>query len=137
MKRPHRKTADELRRDARRATVDEYGDLLIAMAPHKPGISRLAALAKSIRDWFTDEDPTISVTAHGNHYEVNLSPCGIKNRIEDMQAVYDAMGHEDFLKACSITIGNLETFLSKGRAAALLIAEQTGTRDLTVTELDA
>lgn len=120
---------------ARRAVVDELGDLLVSTAPHKANFARLEALKKTIRDWFVDDDPAESFVAHGDNYEATLGPKGNQTVIEDMQAVYDAMGHDAFLKTCAITIGNLEKELSAGRAAALTAIVQTGPRPLAVTEL--
>jgi hypothetical protein len=133
-----RKDAEELRRAAaRRAVVDEYGDLLPEVAPMKPRVARLAELAKEIRSWFSDADPAATVFAEGDHYQATLAPCGYETRIENMQAAYDAFGHEWFLANCSLTLTALaKGGLNAGAIAALTVKEQTGSRALTVQELE-
>ena len=131
MKKP-RLTLEQVRLLQRRAVVDELGDLLVATAPHKADFARLDALKKTIRDWFADDDPTESFVAHGDNYLATLGAKGNKTVIEDMQNVYDAMGHDAFLKACSVPIGSLGSL-----AASVTIMVQTGPRDLTVSELPA
>jgi hypothetical protein len=119
----------------RRAIVDEYGDLVMKMRPFKPDAARLLDLAKAIRAWYADEDATLAFTARGDHYDVLLGAKGNETRIEDMQAVYDAMGHADFIRACSMTMGALEKNVVYGRFVSLTVKEQTGSRSLTLAEL--
>lgn len=116
----------------RRAAVDEYGDLALELAPLKPKTARLAALASTIRAWHPDSAEAIS--EYGDHYLCTLSASGNQTRIEDMQAVYDSLGHDKFLAACSMTLAALKT--AGGNTAALTVIEQTGPRAIAIAELD-
>ncbi len=111
--------------------MDEYGDLLVELTPLKPRIARLEAVKKTIRSWFADEDASETFVAHGDHYEATLGPKGNQTVIEDMQAVYEEMGHEAFIRKCSMTLEALGVSL----AASHTIVTQTGSRPLTVREL--
>ena len=140
MPNPPRKTPEELRAlraasAARRAVVDEYGDLTVKLRPFKADQARLADLAKTIRGWYAAEDATEAFTAEGDHYQALLGPKSNETKIEDIEAVYDALGHDAFLAACSITLGALEK--AGANVAALTVKEQTGSRSLTVTEIEA
>lgn len=122
-------TAEQVRLLARRAIVDEYGDLLVQLMPHKAAFARLEAVKKTIRAWFADSDAAETFVAHGDHYEATLGPKGNQTVIEDMQAVYEAMGHDVFIAACSMTIESLGKL-----AGSHTIVVQTGSRPLTVSE---
>ena len=139
----HRLSADEKRRQAElrrqeRAVIDEYGELSRAMAPHKASLARLTALAKSIRERFQNEDPLRDIEAAGDFYFVTLGPAGLQTRIEDMQATYDALGHERFLAHCSMTLEKLKAATAEqpGQFAALTLQERTGSRPLLVSGQD-
>lgn len=123
-------------RQRERAVIDEFGELSRAMAPHKAGMARLATLAKSIRDRFSDADPYADFEAAGDYYIAVLGPCGLQTSIEDMQEVYDALGHDDFIKHCSMTLAKLQAACSAGRFESLVTKEPTGPRGLTVRGID-
>lgn len=120
----------------RRAVVDEYGDLVQALAPHKAGLARLTKLASTIREWYKDADARTSFLAEGDHYSVTVGACGNQTKIVDMDGIYDALGHDPFIAACSMSLKALEAALA-GRAVqgAFTAIDTTGPRDLTLTEL--
>jgi len=132
-----RKTPEDLRAEAskaaaRRAVVDEYGDLTAKLRPFKADLARLTDLAKTIRGWYAAEDCRLPFTAEGDHYQALLGPKSNETKIDDIEAVYDALGHDVFLAACSITLAALEK--AGANVAALTTKEQTGSRSLAVTE---
>jgi len=122
--------AAKARLAARRAIVDELGDLLIATAPHKADFARLELLKKTVRDWFAGEDAAGSFTAEGDHYAATVGAKGNQTRIEDMDAVFQAMGRDAFLSVCAVPIGKLTP-----ECVGFTVSEQTGPRPLNVTEL--
>jgi hypothetical protein len=124
---------------AERAMIDEYGELSRAMAPHRPAMARLAALASGIRARFHGREATEEIEAPGDYYTVVLGPCGLQTRIEDMQAAYDALGHDAFIAHCSITLERLRLACGSMNIpfTNLTVQQQTGPRPLTVHGQDA
>ena len=132
---PRLTAAERRQKDAiaeqRRKTVDEYGSLIVKLAPFKADVARLADLAKSIRDWTKDESPGVNVAFEGDSFIASLGPCGMETVIPDMNVVYQSLGHERFLKSCSMSLKALEA--AGADVATLTVKQQTGTRGLTVT----
>lgn len=136
VKRNSEREAKRAEAKLRRALIDEYGDLVRALAPHKADLARLTKLASTIREWYKDADERTSFLAEGDHFSVTVGPCGNQTKIVDMDGVYDALGHDPFIAACSMSLANLKAALA-GRAVegAFTEVEMSGSRDLTLTEL--
>ena len=138
-----------LRASARRTLVDEYGSLAETVAPFKPQFARFTKLAETIRGWFKDEDAALGFVVNGDFYRATVGPRGNQTHIEDMQAVYDAVGHDRFIAGCTfslaalaLALGTLGVPASENAAlrsavniASLTTLEPTGPRSLIVTEL--
>jgi hypothetical protein len=137
---PSKPTTAALRAEAerraaaqRRGLVDEYGDLVATLAPLKNAIARKDEIAKTIRSWYAGEAASAAFTAAGDHYAALVGAKGNETRIDDLAAVYAALGHDRFLASCSLTLAALKA--AGLDVAAFTSIEQTGSRSLTVTEL--
>ena len=136
MPQPARKTKAATRADADvRRLVDEYGDLVKLIAPFKADIARVAALASAIRAVHSESSAFADFRVEGDHYTAFLGPKANETRIEDMQDVYDTLGHKAFIAACSMTLSALaKAGLQPLQIEVLTTKEQTGTRTLTVSD---
>lgn len=119
--------------EQRRKAVDEYGKLTAKLAPYRADLARLTDLAKAIRAWAEDSSPQANLSFAGNKFVCSLGPCGLESKITNMGDVYKTLGHEKFLKSCSMTLKALEA--AGGDMAVLTVKTQTGTRTLTVARV--
>jgi hypothetical protein len=117
--------------DARRAVVDEYAELLAALAPLKPKQARVDELAKAIRSWYDSADETVAHVALGDKYQVTAGAKGMQTVIDTAGAV-QALGRKKLVLAVSFTLKALNEYLPEAIVAMLTTKEQTGSRSLTV-----
>ena len=125
-----KKTKADLRAGAaERRLVDEYGDLVLVLAPFKADIARVSALATAIRALHADSDPATEFTVEGDHFVCVLGPKSNETRIYDMDDVFDALGRKAFLANCSMTLAALtRAGLPALQIEGLTTKEQTGFR---------
>ena len=97
------KTKRDAIAEQRRKTVDEYGWLTAKLSGVRADLARLTDLAKVIREWGGESPADKNVTFVGNRFSCHLGPCGLESKIKSMDAVYESLGHEKFIKACSVT----------------------------------
>src|SRR5690348_2464169 len=89
-------------REQQKKLIDEYARLEKQLAPYKPKQKRLTDLAKVIRSFAANTEPSSPLTVDGNRYQVLLSACGMETHITSLQEVYEAMGHDKFIDAASM-----------------------------------
>lgn len=123
-----------------RALVDEYGDLSKTVQPYKPDMSRLADVARELRQMHAGLDAAEPIVIEGDHYRVTLGACGMRTAIDDMQAVYDTLGHKSFIASVTITLKALEEAMAQRREPSVCLSSlttktQTGPRSISVVEL--
>lgn len=117
---------------ARRAIVDEYGDLQTALAPWRQKQARLEELAKIIRSWYADADAQVGASESGERFEAGLSAKKLSTSI-NILGVFKALGKKKFLEVASVTLKALESALPAAVLATLTTKERTGSRDLLVS----
>ena len=137
MARPKQTAEQKQTAIARKQIVDEYGRLDADVAPHRGKLRRLEELGKVIRAWHISADAEKSVSSSGDQFEVVLSARGMQTAIVDMASVYDALGHECFLKLATVTIKALEENLDAASIVAMTAKERTGYRSVVVKALNA
>jgi hypothetical protein len=117
-------------RDDQKKLIDEYGRLKQQLTRFEAKYKRLVDLAKAIRSFAIGKDAAAPLSLEGNRYEVLLSACGMETHISSLAQVYEAMGHEKFLEAASMTLKSLEEHLGAGAVAMFTQKKQTGSRTL-------
>lgn len=119
---------------ARRAVVDEYGDLAAELAPFKAKQTRLDALAKIMRSWYADADAEQAHVVNGDRYQAILGAKGLQTFVH-MAEAFTALGRKKFLAAATLTLKALEEHLPAATVATLTHQERTGSRSLIVQAL--
>lgn len=122
----------KLEREQQAASVDEYGALDAKLQPYARDWRRREELAKRLRASVEWAHPAAPLTLAGEAYEVELAPCQMETRIVSMSRVYRLLGARKFVKLATITLKALATAVDPAELASLTVAEQTGSRKLTV-----
>lgn len=115
------------------ALVDEYGRLSGELAPIKPKLRRLDAVAKLLRASVPEKvKPEESATLAGIQYEAILGPREERTVIAANAAVYKKLGKDGFLEVAGVTLKALEEHVHPLVVAELTHKERTGSRAIDV-----
>ena len=63
---------------------------------------------------------------------VAFSPKSFERKISDMPKVFDALGKENFMKLCKITMTDLDKYLAKSEQESCVVNNLTGARKISV-----
>jgi len=122
--------------EQRKQIVDEFGALDQELAAVKAKLRRREELAKAIRSWHADADAESTHTSSGDEYEVILGAREMETHLAPMPEIFQALGKEKFLEACSMTVKGLQAAAEASVVLRLTRKEQTGSRSLVVRAVE-
>lgn len=116
----------------RRKIVDEAGRLAAWYKRNKSKFDRFGVVKKIIASWGDDPEQSYSYT--GKSYTAQVSAQDFARQIENMQGVYDKLGHDKFIEHCTLAFKVLDIFIEPEEAikAGLVKKERTGARTVTI-----
>jgi hypothetical protein len=98
--------------------VDEYGALQAALVPQ---LARLKQLVEQFRTWAEAEKKANQAALfEGARFAVPVTARANKRKIKSLQKLFDLLGQEVFLGACSMRIDTAEKHLKPAERARLI-----------------
>lgn len=115
------------------ALVDEYGRLDAELAPLKPKLRRMEAVAKLLRAAVPEKAKADeSVMLAGGIFDVALGPREHRTVFAPAATIYRKIGKEVFLEIASVTLKALEEHVHPSVVAELTHKEHVGSRPIDV-----
>lgn len=120
------KTAEDLR-------VEELVQNIIQLKPEadqaKKVVTKYEAEYKKLRD-YAEGDPSDEFTFETDAGTVTYSALSNKTEITDMEAAFEILGKDVFLKLCTIPVGKLKDYMSKPELDKCTNTSRGGTRSI-------
>jgi hypothetical protein len=115
---------------ARRATVDQYGELARQVQMFQPVQAKFDQLKAMIKSWFDDAPADAEATLEGKIYLLHVGARERVRRVRDMQKLALAVGHDDLLELLSrhVPLGAVEDLIGKAKTDQLVTEERSGSR---------
>ena len=115
---------------ARRALIDEYGDLAQKIEAFKPTKDRQEQLRGQIQSWYDAHPADKPFIEEGLRYSLEISEKANKRTIVKMTALFKILGQRMFLKLCGFALKDVDENIPVTRHREFLVEEQTGSRKL-------
>jgi len=126
---------------ARRAKIDQYGEVTRRLALAEPDGALEAALKEEIQGWHKDGAGDQPASERGFVYEIQLSARQNKRTIVDRRKAFNILkrrlGIDGLIAALEIPLGILDKSVSKSEQEAFVTEEHSGHRTLKVVALHA
>jgi hypothetical protein len=98
--------------------VDEYGALQASLVPK---VARLKELIEQFRDWAEAEKKACEAALfEGHRYAVPVTERAKKRKIKSLQKLFDLLGQQVFLDACSMRIDTAEKHLKPAERTRMI-----------------
>ena len=110
--------------------IDRYGELSRQIELLKPAIAEHKMLGQVIQGMFVDSPADQPRTLSGRLYTLQVSARELQTSIVNIRSVYKALGVQQFLEKCSITLKAVKDSVSEERYLKLVQTARTGPRTL-------
>lgn len=100
--------------------VDRYGDLKLLLDSMKSTIEEFEVIKADLVKTSESEDAASEVTLRGDRHIVTLGAKPIDRKITDVNKVRELLGDEVFMKLASVTLTNIDKYISEAEQSAFI-----------------
>ena len=122
---------------ARKAKLDEFGDLNLKIQHMAPDVARHAVLKDEIVGWSKDEDGEHPCVFSGERWTIQFTPRENRRTIFDPRKAFNALkkivGLEALMALVDVPLGaGVDKFIPEEQHKLFLVKARTGPRTMTV-----
>lgn len=115
--------------------VDELGAIEARLNKIAPLVFRQKEIREALRAHAEGAPSDLKLVVQGAVYVAVLGEKPFERKITSMKAVFETVGREDFIGACTFPLKELDRLVHESRQSALIEKNRTGTRPIEVAPL--